>query len=831
MCLFKWLFQNKEQIEQLNGKCMETITQYHTANMEGQALFANQNRYAEPLAVNRYVNKYQLFAKQCAGNGLYGYRKCRGYGQLQKETQYFFNFYNNLGKRAGEWNQRLAERQAGKVQAVIGNVESRPLDGQQRICIAKEVENHLVIAGAGTGKTTTIIGKIKYLLSMKCCTPEEILVLSFTNASAAEMNQRILKETGQTIEAVTFHKLGKDIISKAEGITPKVTKIELDRFIKEALKKHIGDKGYLEKLNEYFLYGKGSQKMEFDFTNRKEYEEYLALNPPVTLLHETVKSYGEVIIANFLYQNGIVYEYEKDYELDTRTEQYGQYRPDFYLPDYGIYIEYFGINKAGEVPEYFHAERGKTPSQEYKEKMEWKRELHKKQNTCMIEVFAYENMEGMLLECLRSRLTEKGVKFAPKEAGEIWEEIVSNEKGMQEGICKLFETVINLLKNGNLSIEQVRDKNEGTGRQIYMNSLILDLIEPVFTDYQKQLHDNEEIDFNDMINVATECIRQNRFIHNYKYVIVDEYQDMAKARVVMLEAMRRQKWFSLFCVGDDWQSIYRFAGSDVGFILNFERYWGACEISRIETTYRFPQSLVDVSGRFVMENPVQLKKRIRSAGYQETGFALEEIKGYTDKFAMKFTYDKITELPYGSSVYLIGRYQFDKELLNSVPEFKVHYNNVTKEIDVIHSSRADLQIRFLTAHKSKGLQADYVFIINNKNSRMGFPSKIQEAEILNLLLEKADFYPFAEERRLFYVALTRAKKKVFLVQIKEQESIFAQEISERHGKEMKKEVFTCPRCKGRLLLKKGKYGEFLGCSNYKNGCKYTRNIGGKRNKG
>ena len=134
-------------------------------------------------------------------------------------------------------------------------------------------------------------------------------------------------------------------------------------------------------------------------------------------------------------------------------------------------------------------------------------------------------------------------------------------------------------------------------------------------------------------------------------------------------------------------------------------------------------------------------------------------------------------------------------------------------------------MRFVTAHKSKGLEEDYVFIINNKKSRMGFPSKMQNQPILNLLLDNCDQYPYAEERRLFYVAMTRAKKKVFLVTVSNQESEFVTELKNRYGEELKREQWECPLCGGRLLKKKGPYGEFFGCSNYKiNGCGYKRKI-------
>ena len=283
--------------------------------------------------------------------------------------------------------------------------------------------------------------------------------------------------------------------------------------------------------------------------------------------------------------------------------------------------------------------------------------------------------------------------------------------------------------------------------------------------------------------------------------------------------------YNLFCVGDDWQSIYRFNGSDIGFILNFEKYWGASAISRIETTYRFPQSLISVSSGFIMKNPEQNQKQLRSA-VADRGFSMEKITGYTESYAVEFLAERLRELPEKSSVLFLGRYRFDIKMLDGHSRFSYQYNAALGRTKVSFARRTDLQISFMTAHGSKGLQADYVFLLNTKAYGMGFPSQIADAPILQLLLDNCDHYPFAEERRLFYVAMTRAKKKVWLVTLKGNESVFVKEIDEVYGEAMRREQYACPLCGGRLVRRSGPYGEFFGCSNYKtSGCRYIRNIG------
>ena len=740
---------------------------------------------------------------------------------LEKNKTEIIRVIQTIDNRITEHNDMVADMLVSDARSKICPVEGKTLDNQQLRCIVKPMANHLVIAGAGTGKTTTIVGKVKYLLKTGSCKPEDILVLSFTNASATEMRERIHKETGLNIEASTFHKLGLNILTKVNGITPKITKIQLPSFIKTEMAKRIKDPAYMRSLCNYIIYNHKYQKSEFDFKNKQEYDEYFRMNPPVSFKNDSIKSYGEMGIANFLYQNGIKYEYEKEYEHDTRTSEYSQYYPDFYLPEYGYYIEYFGINEKGNVPDYFESKHGKTASEEYREGMEWKRNLHKKYNTKLIECYAYEKFKGSLLTNLERKLKESGVRFNPISSEEMWNEIEKrNSKNIINGIVELMGTIISLLKSNNYGVNDFMEMTK---------SPMVELLAPIYEAYQLTLEQNGEIDFNDMINMATQAVRDWKYENKYKYLIVDEYQDISKSRYKLLKALRDSSFYNIFCVGDDWQSIYRFSGSDMDYILNFYKYWGPTEISKIETTYRFSDSLIDISSNFVMQNPFQIKKQIRGVR-SKIGFAMGEVKGYTEEYSIKFMLDKLAELPKNSSVFFLGRYTFDSKLLSDCSDLACHYDNATQKAVVKYPKRPDLQMEFMTVHKSKGLQADYVFIINNKDKGMGFPSKIQDDPLVDMLLEGKESFPFAEERRLFYVALTRAKVKSYLVVSENNSSIFAKEMEYRYESALKQETRTCPWCGGKLEWKKGPYGDFFGCSNYKiTGCTFKRSIH-KKNK-
>ena len=821
--LRKIIFRHKEKKQLINEVCDEYIFHIDLSLQKINTLFEDMQSFIQPDMENEWRNKNTALLEEISKQNIQRLRSASNYKTLLSKQEELYSLAQSLKQKISSHNEQVANAKIQNAYELIGDVEGQKLDRQQMMCIVKEAHNHLVIAGAGTGKTTTIVGKIKFLLKSGIFKPEDILVLSFTNASASEMSQRINNEAGCFIEASTFHKLGLNIITDVEGTVPKITQLNTRKFIKEQLLKNMESPAYLKLLSSYLLYNRIIAKSEFEFNTEEEYKDYLKLNPPTTLNNETVKSYGELDIANFLTANGIRYIYEQPYEIDTRTSEYAQYKPDFYLPEYHVYIEYFGINEHGEVPSYFRSYNGMSATERYQASMKWKRETHETNHTILIECYSYEKFGGILLDNLRKKLLDNGVELSPKSEREIWENISSKDNSMLDGVIELFETVINLIKSNGYNIQTVRQLNI-ENNHIQSNNTILSLIEPIFDSYCTYLNERGEIDFNDMITLAKKYVETERFVNPYKVVIVDEYQDISKARFSLLNSMRKSNDFDLFCVGDDWQSIYRFAGSDIGFILDFEHYWGPTEISKIETTYRFTQGLIEISGEFIMQNPAQIKKNLK--GKEDLkGFVLGEINGYTDKNAVEFMVNKLDDLPKDSTVFFIGRYNFDAKMLDDSESLNCQYNNINKIIDVKYNKRPDLHMGFVTAHKSKGLQADYIFIINNKRSKMGFPSKVQDAPILSLLLERCDLYPYAEERRLYYVALTRAKKKVFIVTVANQESEFALELKERYRDQLKREKYECPMCGGQLLKRTGSYGDFFGCSNYqKMGCTYKRKI-------
>ena len=741
------------------------------------------------------------------------------YFKYIKEYNNLIDRKKSLNYNVDDHNRIYLDKKHEIFEKECGKVENRELDYEQVDAIVREDKNQLVIAGAGCGKTTTIVGKVKYLVKVLGVKPEEILLLSFTRKSAADMKLRVEKEIGSKMECYTFHKLGLDI-TKQELNDVSIFEGNLHGFIKNQLQIQLQNEDYMYALLYFLTEHIHLIKDEFSIKTEEEYRQYIEINPPTTIKGEIVKSYGEMEIANYLFSNNINYEYESLYKYPTDTSEYGAYHPDFYLPDYNIYIEYFGIDREGNVPSYYKSRHGKSPKEEYNDGIEWKKDIHKTNNTILIDLYYYENKEGTLKATLEDKLRRRGVVLNPLTTNDIFRYIESNNRGLIDGVTTSFETIINLIKSNNYTIAELRDLAERTD---YADNIkvTLDLVEPLFDEYDEYLAKNKLIDFNDMINLATSIVSSGKYKNNYKYVIIDEFQDISNSRYKLLKALRDSNDYKLYCVGDDFQSIYRFAGSDIGIFTNFDKYFGSVQISKIERTHRFSDMLSIVSGNFIMKNPNQIKKRLK--GYKTDSFPVSLVNAYNFKSALSFLEEKLNNLEDDSSVLFLGRYNFDIELLKDNTNFVYTYDKEKERYKVIYKNKRSLKIEFLTAHKSKGLEADYVVVLNTRRKGMGFPSKMAELPAIQLLLDSSDDYPFSEERRLFYVALTRARKKVFLLVDDNNKSTFIKELENQYSSDFKKEKYECPMCGGTLIVKNGQYGRFLGCNNYPE-CDYTKNI-------
>lgn len=788
-------------MSKLNNKIItEEINKLYNIQKEIEYFF-NGNKFIDMYDINEYKKNLKLdMLKLQFTINIFLIIKYKKYKEIYGET---IGISNSIISRVNNHNNDYLRKQKELFDWVCGRVEKKKLDYEQIDAIVRENKNQLVVAGAGCGKTTTIVGKVKYLVKVLGIKPEEILLLSFTNKSAADMKRRVESEIGTEMECNTFHKLGLDICKeKLSGFA--VYEGNMTYLIQDKIKELTHDEKYANKLLYFFTENIYLLKDEYRYLSEDKQKKYLENDNFITIDGKEVKSFGELEIANFLFRNGVKYEYELPYKYSTKTEEYKQYQPDFYLPDYDIYIEYFGIDKDNNVPEYFTSKHGKDPKQEYLEGILWKRKLHKENNTKLIELYYYENKKGILKSKLEKELLKNNIELNPMSDIEVFEYIENKNSGILYNIANSFEQVINLIKSNNYKIDALKEQALS---EKYAENIIttLELVEPIMDLYDDYLAKNRYIDFNEMINLAIDACKSGEYIHNYKYVIVDEFQDISISRYNLLKSMRDISDYKLFCVGDDFQSIYRFGGSDIGIFTNFEKYFGWVQINKIEKTHRFTDNLSKISGEFIMKNPNQMPKKLK--GVYSDVFPMMEIEGYTSKAALSFLEQRLNLLEENSEILFLGRYNSDNRVIIENKDF------IIKKEKIIYKKRPDLKIKFMTIHKSKGLEADYVVLLNTRKKFMGFPSKIMDLPIINFLLDNSDDYPYSEERRLFYVAMTRAKKKVFFLVEEKNKSQFLYELEYKYSNEFEQEKYKCPNCNNKLLFLKQNDKQIIKCGN------------------
>ena len=798
----------------------------------------------------KYFSYSEMQTLQSKYKPTYLYFKRRKFSKINNKIRVFLNKYSNLEGDRKVHNDKFIKDELIKQNSFLSNIDGKALDNQQRQAVIVDEDNNLIVAGAGSGKTLTIAAKVSYLVKCLKVDPEKILLITFTNKAAKEMRERVVSKLGINVDVKTFHSLGNQIIAQARKSKPTIcedSKKIIESFITEKLVKdmstleklarfygsYLSIPEDLEKFDDFGSYLEAQSHINLQTLKavRNEHVSFLVgqgakIESNVTLKDERVKSAEELSIANFLFLNGIRYEYEANYAFSTSTEYKRQYKPDFYLVDYDIYIEHFGINKQERTPWLSEFEE-----QEYLNGMVWKRDLHKKNNTKLYETYSYQFSEGNLFEILKEDLTSLGVKFK----GIQEDELIYILKGMKNKIgfnefIKLMSTFLNLYKSSGYNVSDIermiaaakKNKNHFIRQR---EILFFEIFKEFYTYYQEALEMSKSIDFNDMINEATKVITEEATKLNYKYIIIDEYQDISKARYNLIKAIKDQCNAKVMAVGDDWQSIYRFAGSDIKLFTNFEKMFGASEVLKIEKTYRNSQQVIDLAGSFIMKNKIQLKKELKS---DKSLAQPVSVIYYNDlEQALLKALQNISNNNSYKHVMLLGRNNGDIDSLrnNQSMYFKTKYED--GENKIYCAAFENLNITFSTVHKSKGLEADDVIVLNCVNNTCGFPNKISDDPILRYVLTESDEFPYGEERRLFYVALTRTKNKCILL-APAQQSIFIKELVDVHkvaNETMPDCNITpvkCPRCiSGNLTVREDKQGrKFLGCSNYP-GCDKT----------
>lgn len=652
-----------------------------------------------------------------------------------------------------------------------------PLDKQQRRSIVSEEENCLVVSSAGSGKTSSIVGKVKYLTEIKKINPQNILLISYTNKAAAELTER-MGIAG--LRGYTFHKLALDIIGQTTGQKPSIYE-NTDALFVKIYHELLNDKKFKKSVIEYFI---DYQTPEKEWEKRKnERRQQLSEQKEVRLKATFpdmdgktvyVRSEQEQKICFALSSLSVKFRYEEPYEHPLVDEMHSQYKPDFsiYFEQGGetkrIYLEHFGVDEHGLVPIWFAKDRGITyeeANQKYNDGITWKKAAHEKFGTKLLTTSSADFHYSDIREKLKTLLEKADVSIQEKTDAELYDMVLPPNSKHEKAFIRLVVTFVTLIKSSCKSVDEVlrQTKNAGDERSTF---IIKNIFQPVYKRYIEELANINRIDFTDAILQATDICRSSHPV-KYDYIIVDEFQDISVDRYNFLKVLREgNPPAKLYCVGDDWQSIYRFSGSDMALFNQFSDYFGQTEINKIETTYRFGEPLVSLSSQFIQRNEAQIKKNIHPFNPQvktELQFCDYERRDYCNVIGQL-----VASIPLDKSVFLLGRYSFDDYYLSFM------YKSV-KEGNRFFYIIGDRKIEFLTVHKSKGLEADYVIILQCNKDTYGFPSLVSDDPVLNYVLTKSDQYPYGEERRLFYVAITRAKVKTYILYDRRFPSVFVDE--------------------------------------------------------
>lgn len=733
-----------------------------------------------------------------------------------KETIAFWKLdFNDL---ADALNARHLTRELQENEAFFKQVEKSPLSGEQASAVVCFDNRVLLVASAGSGKTSTMVAKAGYALKKGYVSAEQMLLLAFNKKAAEELRERItsrLKPQGLAVEKVvakTFHAFGLDIIGEATGERPTVADwVENGRDI-EVLLELVDDlKDHDDNFRanwDLFRVVLGEDLPEFGMEQESpdSWDAARKTQGFWTLNGEIVKSRGEQVIANWLWYNGVAYKYEATYLENTADAQHRQYRPDFYFPDIDTYLEHWAVDQNGNPPPKFH---------NYKEGMEWKRQVHAKYGTRLLETTMAELWSGKAFGYLAKELTKLGICLDPNP-----ERPVQGRRPIENPrLASTFRSFLTHAKSNRVTVATLRERlDKGTtGRFRYRHHVFLNLFEKIWDAWEKKLQRDNAIDFDDMLGLAIECIEAKKWKSPYELVMVDEFQDVSQARARLIAGLVKAPGRCLFAVGDDWQSINRFAGSDLSVMTNFEQLLGKAVTLRLETTFRCPQSLCNISSAFVQKNPRQLKKRVVSAK-PDVAEPIRIIRVDDETKILAAVTKRIKEISASSNssetrpkIYILGRYNSERAYLPL---------NLNQTVDV----------EFVTVHSSKGLEADHVIVPKMTSQILGFPSRIEDDPVLQLAMPSDDNFDFAEERRLFYVALTRSRATVTLITIEHKESAFITELVQDYNLEIinidgeKVANRACPTCKkGHMVTRKGPHGSFLGCSGFPR-CRHTMKI-------
>jgi len=686
------------------------------------------------------------------------------------------------------------------------------LNNKQKEAVMSDEKRLLVLAGAGSGKTKTLLQKIIYLIEEKGVSPSSILAITFTKNATNEMIDRLIisadnsgnyekllldkqlkkeekdKERffqqkkykwidGLTIR--TFHSFCYSVL-RTYGVNEFDNKFRIigeeKRDEEDELYKHVApetvfevfhkllieqceDTEYLLQLKRYIL-DYIIDKIHIKNNNPKYFHSD---GKYFTSLDGTkVRSKSEQYIADWFYRHSIKYEYEPLLNVKDFS-----FHPDFYIPDANLYIEH--------VSDKSYATRNKE-------------EQFDKGNLLLVKTYDSMTKDSALFnhtldKIVKNRLPSNYHKTVSVNFKEEFNGYHEDVKDFVQQVMRITD----MIKVENIDIEKVIENARQDQHERVRN--FYELAMPIVKKYIHYCIDKSYLDFNDLISRSISLFQNQEdilhiFKNKYQYILVDEFQDVNNLQVELIKLLLTEKT-QLFCVGDDWQSIYGFRGSNVSYIIEFENHFTNAKTIKLNLNYRSVHNIVNASNEVIKHNKFKIDKEIHA--FKKSEHKIVVYAGNTEEENIKFCLDKVREL--------LDDGISGEDILFLYRRSKMFHPYFTK------FKNESLRVQYKTIHAAKGLEANVVFIVGLTEGNGGFPDIWLEDRIFQVIKKANHDLLMEEERRLFYVAITRAKDKLFLITEKGNESSFLKEIPETFtvrtttaAKSVMEELITCENC-------------------------------------
>ncbi len=667
-------------------------------------------------------------------------------------------------------------------------IDLSSLNDKQLEAVVSDEKRLLVLAGAGSGKTKTLLQKIIYLIEEKGVSPSNILAITFTKNAANEMIDRLIisaDQSGEYEKKISDKRLGKDdkererfshakkyrwidsltvrtfhsfcyTILRNDGVNEFDNRFriigdekkdgdqELSKFVAsetafevfhKCLIEQCDDNQYMLRLKRYIL------DYIVDKIDLKKANNYISKDGKyyTTLDGVKVRSKSEQFIADWFYRHSIKYEYEPLLNIKDFS-----FRPDFYIPDANLYIEHISEKSYSTID---------------------KEEQFKKGNLLLVKTYEAMTRDSALFnhtldKIVRGRLPANYYKKVALNFNEEFNGYFEDIKDFVRQVMRITD----MIKVEGIKIDKVledaRLDQHDRVRSFY------ELAIPIIKKYIHYCTDKSYLDFNDLISRTISLFHNhtdisNKYNSKYQYILVDEFQDVNKLQVELIKLMLTEQT-QLFCVGDDWQSIYGFRGSNVNYIIDFANHFANSRVIKLNLNYRSTHNIVEASNEVIKNNKIKIEKDIQASKRSEHKIVV--YSGGNEEENVQFCLNKVKELQADGLT--------NEDILFLYRRTKMHTPYFFR------FKNEGVRVQAKTIHAAKGLEAKVVFIVGLTEGSGGFPDVWLEDRIFQVIKKANLDLLMEEERRLFYVAITRAKDKLFLITEKGNESSFLKEIPE-----------------------------------------------------